>query len=418
MASLQLDPDSPLHVLIVGGGLSGLATAIAVSLAGHRATVFEAAPQPHPLGLGWGVDGVAEAGNTAITRWQLCDPRGAPLGPDLIAGGESNDTDAEAHQGSQPWTFHRVDLQLALLHRAREVGATVCFGSRVVGLDDDDDSRVTIQLESGQTHSGDLMVDAEGTQSKLRNVVLDRSVDPAATGYVAYRVTVDRSMVRSAELMGFMDMACIRTWVGKGSYISAFPMRKGTQLSMMVLIPWSQLQQVGTLTPAQELQDYFKGWDNLVSSMIDAAQRVNKWAAVHLPELPECRSLQGTCILVGDAANTMSPFLSQGLSLGLEDAGTIGHLLGHVRSASQLPAATALYATIRSARVQKIREETAVFESHLRATAAGGCGDNEKDLNSGASSSREIETGWLAQKWMWPYDAYAEAEEAFKLHPF
>ncbi|KAK8052541.1 3-hydroxybenzoate 6-hydroxylase [Apiospora rasikravindrae] len=362
MASFEGNSGSPLHVLIVGGGLSGLATAISVSLAGHRATVFEAAPQPHPFGSGvvtcpngtrllsrWSVDAVGgspDAGNhTPVAGWQVCDPLGTLLGPDLMIAGNGYTKKPLQEDSQTPWTFHRANLQLALLRRAQEVGATIRFNSRVTGLDDeDDDAGVTIKLESGETHQGDLVVVAEGTNSRLRSVVLDQPVNPVATGYVAYRITVDRSLVHDPALVDLMESAGIRTWVGKGSYVSAFSMRRGAQLSMMVLIPHDQLLQQGaTITPAQELKDYFKDWDSLLSSMIDAAQRVNKWAAVHLPVLPEHCSLQGTCILVGDAANTMSPFLGQGLSLDLEDAATIGCLLGHVQDPSQLPAATALY---------------------------------------------------------------------------
>ncbi|KAK7955672.1 FAD binding domain-containing protein [Apiospora aurea] len=432
---------------LLGGGLSGLATAISVSLAGHRASVFEAAPQPHPFGSGvvtspngtrllsrWGIDdGVPDTGNhTSIAGWQLCDPHGTPLRQILIAGDGGDD--AEAHQGPlPPWTFHRVNLQLALLRRAQELGATVRFDARVTGLEDeDDDAGVAIQLESGETQQGDLVVIAEGTGSKLRNSVLDQPVDPVATGYVAYRITVDRSMVHDPALVTFMNAAGIRTLVGKGSYVSAFPMRRGAQLSMMVLIPHGQLPHGATATPAQELKDYFRDWDSLLSSMIDEAQRVNKWAAMQL--LPERCSPQGTCILVGDAANTMSPFLSQGLSLDLEDAATIGCLLGHVHSTSQLPAATALYARLRSARAKRVREETAIFEKQLRDTA-GGCINDEESSAPGAGSCSKLvyvqatsvhttstdfgdRAGGLAPEWMWSYDAYAEAEAAFKSDPF
>ncbi|KAK8010078.1 hypothetical protein PG990_009043 [Apiospora arundinis] len=433
MASSQ-DPsisDSPLHVLIVGGGLSGLATAISVSLAGHRATVFEAAPQPHPFGSGvmtcpngtrllsrWGVDdGIPEtASHVAISRWQLRDHQGTKrLAPDLmVRDGGWEDNGMYQEYSPPPWTFHRVRLQAALLRRAQEVGATVRFGSRVVGVDDDDGEDATIQLESGETLHGDLVVVAEGTQSRLRNLMLDRSVNPTATGYMAYRVTVDRTLVRDLELLDFMDMTYIRTWIGNGSYVSVFPMEGAAQLSMMVSIPRGQLQQDTTATPGQELKAYFKDWDGLLSSMVDAAQRVNKWAAVHLPEPPKRHSPQGRCVLVGDAANSTSPIISQGLSLGLEDAAVLGHLLSHVHSKSQVPAATQLYAKMRDARTQLIQEGKA---RALHATD-GGCSNDGENSKQGAGSCLNFKNEMVVQTWMWHYDAYAEAEYEFKSTPF
>lgn len=102
----------------------------------------------------------------------------------------------------------------------------------------------------------------------------------------------------------------------------------------------------------------------------------------------------------------MSHFLSQGLSLDLEDAAALGCLLGHVRNASQLPAATALYSRIRNARAQTMRDMTAVFESQLRATASDG---HEEGLEP---------AGELRPSFGWSYDAYAEAEKAFNSDPF
>lgn len=116
----------------------------------------------------------------------------------------------------------------------------------------------------------------------------------------------------------------------------------------------------------------------------------NKQYALTVPVLPERRSVDGSCVLVGDAANTMSPFLSQGLSLDLEDAGTLGCLLGHVRSRSQLPAATALYAKIGNARAQSMRDETDVFERQLQASARG-CLGGEEDSAPGTDFCSKIE---------------------------
>lgn len=274
MATAEDASDSPIHVLIVGAGLSGLVTAISVSLAGHKATVFEQFPAPIDAGSGvvtcpngtrllsrWGVGGPATS-QTPAARWDVCDPRGTALGPDLMAG--HRDVEVEADLDSPPpWTFYRPQLVQALLRRAEEVGVTVRFGARVIRFSRLSDGKASVMLEDDEMHHGDLVVVADGTSSKLRHIVTHNPVDPIDTGYTAYRITVERTRVRDPELLAFMDKLCIRTWVGNGSYVAVYPMRRGGFLSMMVLIPRDQLQQVVTVNGVPSLTHYFKDWDRL-----------------------------------------------------------------------------------------------------------------------------------------------------------
>ncbi|KAK8129035.1 hypothetical protein PG984_010143 [Apiospora sp. TS-2023a] len=447
-------PDCPpLQVIIVGGGPSGLATAIAVSIAGHRATVFEATPPQYPLqGSGvitcpngarllsrWGLEEGPERWHrhVPIEHWQLCNRRGAPLGPDLVTGGDGDDergeeggnnniSSSDSDHGTSipthktkappPWAWKRGDLVAKLRQRAIKLGVTVHLGARVTGVrhehgNGNGPGGVRIILQGGEEHRGDLVAVAQGTHSRLRNTILDQPLDPVATGYTAFRMDVshDGIVSPSPKLVAFMDgPPSVRTWVGQGSYVKVHPMDKAGLLSLLVLVPAALRQYDEDIIPQQgKLMHYLKGWDDMVYSMLDAADAQKEWAATHLPALPEPRhSPQGTSVLVGDAANTMAHLLSQGLSLDLEDAATLGCLLGHVRNADQLPAATALYSRIRNERAQEMRDMTAVFESQLRATVSDGHED-------GLETADE-----LRHSFGWSYDTYAEAEKAFNSDPF
>ncbi|KAK7957717.1 monooxygenase [Apiospora saccharicola] len=452
-------PDNPpVHVLIVGGGPSGLATAIAVSLAGHRATVFEVTPPRYSLqGSGvitcpnatrllsrWGLEEGPEQWHrhVPIEHWQLCNRLGTPLGPDLVTGGtggggddeqgeeggNNNISSSDSDHGTSipthktkappPWAWKRGDLVAKLRQRAIKLGATVHLGARVTDVRHEDGNGdgaggVRIRLHGGEEHRGDLVVVAQGTHSRLRNTLLDQPLEPVATGYTAFRMDVSQSGIvnPSPKLVAFMDgPPSVRTWVGQGSYVTVHPMDKAGLLSLLVLFPGALQQHNEDTIPQGKLIRYLKGWDDMIYSMLDAADAQKEWTATHLPALPEPRhSPQGTSVLVGDAANTMSHFLSQGLSLDLEDAAALGCLLGHVRNPSQIPAATALYSRIRNERAQRLRDMTAVFESQLRATASDGFVNGEEGLGP---------EGELRSSFGWSYDAYAEAEKAFNSDPF
>lgn len=310
-SSESTSDNPPLHVLIVGGGPSGLATAIAVSLAGHRATVFEATPLRYPLqGSGvitcpngtrllscWGIEEdvapLRRHVHVPIAHWQLCNWLGAPLGADLVTGGRAGGGDADdrgEERGNNnnsnssenstnipgqktnvlpPWAWHRKDLVTRLRQRAIQLGATVHLGARVTGVRHEDDGNtvggVSIILHGSNEHRGDMVVVAQGTHSRLRNPILNRRLDPAATGYTAFRMDISHSGIvnPSPKLVAFMDgPPCVRTWVGQGAYVTVFPMSKSGCLSLLVLVP-EVLQQDEDIIPQGKLMYYLKGWDDM-----------------------------------------------------------------------------------------------------------------------------------------------------------
>lgn len=145
-----------LHVLIVGGGLGGLSTAIAASLAGHRVTVLEAASKLSEVGAGiqltpnvtrllrrWGVfeslEPVAVKPSTIyFRRWQT----GRVIGITDLETFEDN-------FGAPYWVVHRAHLHQALVDRAVVLGARVIVNSRVSSVDFDQ-ATVTAVSSAGQ----------------------------------------------------------------------------------------------------------------------------------------------------------------------------------------------------------------------------------------------------------------------------
>jgi salicylate hydroxylase len=84
-----------------------------------------------------------------------------------------------------------------------------------------------------------------------------------------------------------------------------------------------------------------------------------------VPPPPTMVSPDTTCVLAGDCCHSLLPFLGQGLSLGLEDAATLGQLLSHVKAISQMPKAVAMYDRLRTERARKIDHETGLQVNKL-----------------------------------------------------
>lgn len=264
-----LSSPAALDVLIVGGGLCGLAVAISVALSGNRATVFEAFETVHPFGSGlhispngtrllsrWGVGDILNPVTTAPRTLQIHDFNG-----ELLASRDDYDEQVLHRYEFPLWTLHRVDLQRGLTRRAIDLGVEIHYSSRITDIDS---SKPTITFANGEKRQGDIVVVADGTWPTLRRKVLGEDVTPQAAGYTAHRITVDRRQVQGSDLSDFMSSAQSRLWVGRDSYALCFPIRGGSQLSLLLIIQ-SNISSGSTSTNAiiEELKKLAESWDPL-----------------------------------------------------------------------------------------------------------------------------------------------------------
>lgn len=267
--SRPLSSPAALDVLIVGGGLCGLAVAISVALSGHRATVFEAFETIHPFGSGLHI---SPNGTRLLSRWGLgnilnpviTSPRTLQIHEfdgELLASQDDYDEQVLQRYNFPLWTLHRVDLQRGLTRRATDLGVEIHYSSRITDIDS---SKPTITFENGEKRQGDLVVVADGTWSTLRQKVLGEDIITQPGGYTACRITVDRGQVQDSELWDFMSSAQSRLWAGRDSYALCFPMRAGIQLSLL-LVTRNNISSGSTSTSAviEELKKLAESWDPL-----------------------------------------------------------------------------------------------------------------------------------------------------------
>lgn len=258
---------SPLHVLIIGAGPCGLSCAIAISLAGHRATVFESVSRLHEVGAGmqitpngskllhrWGVDTLLQpdAAKPALLRIQR-------FSGELLAQRTDYDDEVKTNYGAPLWGLHRADVQSALARRAQELGVTLRLATKVIDVNF---GEPFVILADGERVTGDLLVAADGVWSSTRSRFLGHDTPPQATGHMAYRILIPIEQVADSELKAWMAKPRNNIWIGPEAHAVAYSIRRGKLLNVVVLIMDDLAKDVKKESgDIEELRRRLRGWD-------------------------------------------------------------------------------------------------------------------------------------------------------------
>lgn len=308
-----------LAILIVGAGLSGLAAAIQAALSGHNVTVLEAArelaevrypflapPAIHPFPtntppltpypqIGAGLQLTPNA-TRLLLSWGVYDRIQGPCEPatctvydykgTVLAHEDGFGQNCRRKYGAPFADCHRVDLQQALVARARELGVEVVLGARAVGLDfdlipedADGDSggehgrrQAQVKAEDGRIWEVDLVVAADGLWSACRSVLLGRRDAPLPTGDLAYRIVLGEDQIAelSPELRDMVRTPGVRFWIGPDAHVVAYSMRGGSMYNVVLLVPDDLEEGVARVEGSvEEMRALFGGWDPVCVTNLD-----------------------------------------------------------------------------------------------------------------------------------------------------
>jgi salicylate hydroxylase len=330
----------------------------------------------------------------------------------------------EERYGAPFWGMHRVDLQRVMLARARELGVDVRLGCRAVSVDF---AGAEVELASGERVKGDVVLCAEGLWSAIRGQFLGRESRAKETGDLAYRIVINTADLTDPELKKFVEDSTVNFWVGPYAHAVSYTLRAGSMLNVVLLCPDDLPQEVSKAEgDLEEMRKLFEGWDPLLRRLLEQVKGVAKWKLCHLETLPEWTNPEGTFLMAGDACHPMLPYLAQGANSSLEDGAVLGYLLGKVdkgKKEGQLPKIARLYQVLRKERGEMIAKETwgQREDFHLP--------DGEKQEKRdelmlsmlGEEPRVDFPSRWncpRVQRWLYGYDAYKVAEEAFHNNPF
>lgn len=310
-----------LKIIIIGAGMGGLTTAIAMQQAGYDVEIYDRVSQLRPAGAG-------------ISLWsngvKVLNRLG--LGEELAAIGGQMDTMAYySHSGElltqfslqpliervgqRPYPVARTDLQAMLL---KAVGAEkVQMNARCVAVEEGD--RVTAVFADGRRATGDVLVAADGTHSILREYVLGEAIERQYVGYVNWNGLVSISP----------DLAPPNHWdiyVGNHQRASLMPVGGG-RFYFFLDVPLPKDTITAPEAYRQELASFFKGWAEPVQTLIHRLDPfTTNRVEIHDVE-PLAKLVQGRVALLGDAAHSTAPDLGQGGCQAIEDAWVLTNFL-------------------------------------------------------------------------------------------
>jgi salicylate hydroxylase len=371
-----------LRAVVVGGGLGGMAAAVALAQAGIDVQVHEQAQQLTEVGAGVSL---APNGLRMLERLGVGEGIGrvgARYASTQLLLSDGRPVRHEPHEFVQPGRsvgVHRADL-LALLAGQLAPG-TVRTGHRCMGFSQDSGS-ARVGFADGSTATADVVIGADGMHSVLQGFVV-APAEPVFSGVVAYRGLVPRLDEYPAD--------ALRIWTGESKHFLVYPVRAGQLLNYVGFVPSDTSVRESWSAPgdAAALAAHFAGWDPAIGAVIGAISGPGgsgfRWGMYD--RAPLARWSSGRLTLLGDAAHPMLPHLAQGVNQALEDAVALATLLGACAGAADVPRALAAYEQLR-------RNRTARVQLGSRRTGAG--------YDSSASRLTD-------RRWIYDYDAWAEA---------
>lgn len=353
------------ELLIAGGGIGGLAAAVAARRAGWETRLFEQAPALSEVGagiqLGPNTTRVLRAWD--LLRGELAQQVVAPPRlrvRDAVDGRELGCLElggAIARRYGAPYlAVHRADLQAALLAAAQRAGTRLHLGARVEEVQVDEGC---IGVRTTQTCGveGDALVAADGVWSALRaQVVADGP--PRPTGHLAYR-----ALARQQQLPRAARSDEVTVWLAPRMHLVTYPLRGGEWLNAVCVVGGHAAGDPRSWDQAATQAQLAAALGPVCAPVRERVAAMPAWRLWVLHDRPPVAAAEamarGRIALLGDAAHPMRPYLAQGAGMAIEDASELERVLAVADGrVVDVPAALRRYALNRWQRVARVQERS------------------------------------------------------------
>ncbi|MFI6168317.1 FAD-dependent monooxygenase [Nocardia sp. NPDC051052] len=315
------------HIVIVGGGIGGLAAALSVVRKGHRATVLERGDFAE-LGLGIqlapngisALDGLGLGGRIREIAVHVDELRFFDgVRGQQVASMPLTET-YRARFGHSYVVINRGELYRTLLGACREyprinlVGGVTAVGYQQIA------TTAAAVLDNGHTVEGDALIGADGVRSAIRRQLVGDGA-PRAAG-----ITVYRSIVPMHRVPAELRWNAVSWWAGPGLHFVHYPIVGGAYMNLAPSRETGVTAELsGVPVTDTEVLRQFRPLCETARRLLELGEDWKSWALVDRNPVPDWTD--GRVTLLGDAAHPSLHYLAQGACQALEDAITLGDLL-------------------------------------------------------------------------------------------
>jgi 2-polyprenyl-6-methoxyphenol hydroxylase-like FAD-dependent oxidoreductase len=312
---------SPHPILIVGGGIGGLATALVLARDGHAVTVLEQAPSFGEIGAGIQLGPnifrmFAYLGLTdAVSKVSFFPPG---LGMNDVRTGEKvvrvplGDM-ARAAYGFPYGVIYRADLHQVFLDACgAQENVTLRTNARLESFEQSGD-RVLARLADGEMLEAAALIGADGLWSKVREAIVGDG-KPRVSGHIAYRAVLKRE-----DVPAHLWSDDVLLWGGEKTHLVHYPLRRGELFNLVAVFHSNKYEEGwNTFGDTAELTERFAHACPQVQELLQKIETWKMWVLCDREPVKNWTDRRVT--LLGDAAHPMLQYLAQGAGQAIEDA--------------------------------------------------------------------------------------------------
>lgn len=317
----------PARVLVVGGGIGGMAAALALSQQGFGVEVFEQSAEIGEIGAGLQLGPNGFAAMDALGVGERA--RGRAVFTDELVMMDAIDGSEVARiplgepfrrRFNNPYAvIHRADIHQSLHEEVQlDPGIHIHTSARIVSVDVDDDG-VRLVDAAGGIYDGAAVVGCDGVHSIVRHHLIGDG--HRVSGHVVYRALVPR-----ADMPADLRWNAAAIWVGPNCHLVHYPLRGGEQYNIVVTFHSREQEQWGVREGSrEEVMSYFTAICERPRQLLDKPTSWKRWSTADRDPVERWGERGAT--LLGDAAHPMLQYLAQGACVALEDAVTLRQAL-------------------------------------------------------------------------------------------
>jgi 2-polyprenyl-6-methoxyphenol hydroxylase-like FAD-dependent oxidoreductase len=383
---------SESDIIIAGGGIGGIAAALALARRGLRVRVLEKAAEFGEIGYG------IQIGPNAYRMLDLLgvvdDITPSAVFPDKLTMLDAL-TDRElAHIDLGPeyrqrfrapyMVAHRRDLHGALLAACAKLeNVSLHTAKELVRFEERGDT-VVAHCADGSEYAGRALIGADGLWSVVRQAVIGDGA-PRATGHFSYRGVVPVEQVKDHSHIDSMAF-----WVGPNLHMVQYRLRGGTVMNnVATLVSGAFKRGEKQYAGPDELLDTFARTTDHTREMLSHVSKDRNWMLFDRDPMPGWT--RGNVTLLGDAAHPTLQYLAQGACMAIEDAVVLAAKLADANG--DINGALTAYEKERYFRTARVQITARVFGEIIH------CGGGARDLRNHLLEQRvpgtAAEAGWL-----------------------